>query len=1109
MRFKGDQWSAEQSRPTDPFDRSQPQANLTIPKMADPPGRPPQQELKKILQNDMDQFEQFLKKYDRINSGLLQVPKTDDLIEERDMEDSVRPSTIDLVRTEAEFDSQVRMQPEDNNLELPNESQYLPIAVGEIGQSHYDIEDMENSKAHENDMIRPQMSIDKPLFNSSAYVNIEGEEALHSAPKSHLLDEEQLEGMENDIDWNVSYKPSMNNDSRLFNPEGLPSSNTIQPSLRYSVDKSLAMMINRKPNEFQMPGEQAGSGNFETEQPMNQRVTPNELPHRDNVSKAQQSPGGPVVNFDEVAIKPRTQDFNEQLKNALQKDGKSTANYDLQFDTQIDQQLPRREQNSSRPNTSRFGSKKQSDPEFNESTSQNTSRYQSMRGSGNQESVQERKSRNASSQDKVGVIRNDSQNRIEKRDSLAEFKQLEEAAGSALGTKKREEKERERPVSRNKRPFAKANKTSSSNQLHEAPEVQAAAVTYSETEQQLRALLAVKLRIAMKSEIPVFDEKLMSLLLDLSEQLKQEILEELGKSQENGSAALVQKITLLEIEKANLIAELSSKVSKPAPIEPVAEDSEKQQPPQPDKKPDTLMLKSKRVFEEENELLKKRIRKMEEEFKAKEQKSKDASDELAKKIKNLEQELKDRDKANVSHQRERNVSPLKSKTKTQNSGLNQTSGPGLQLQTVGHNSCAKDGEQLAGSVDRKATDTSKVKTGKTPSKQESSAKGSFSNQDKQDEEQHSKKESLATNALAQQTKGEVDKSSADLSKNSLQHSVEGQTTVDKKESLDKPKSVDLSTSYGDLKKSIDDEKSDTGSTNQQQKQQQYIKAESSAGLPVANSTADPRNSLRKSADKSAQSLQSFGQNSATLTGNKTEKKTEGKIEQKPSTVSVNSRQASRSKVIGSKQEIPALALAKEGVSTDGQSSVRSVPGGPKKPAISKRENTTQSGQKKPIDSKTNALSNASQQAKPVQRAKPLEIRDANPQDRQLLSTICRSFNNPFPGVKNRTANFSVDSYAYTNNKYYQDYLAWKSANRKVVKTAQDNPERTQLFYEDNVQEIVFSTGARRVIFPNQYILVMFQNNDVKQTFPDKTIVYHYAEHNTTQMTMADKKVEVR
>ncbi len=49
--------------------------------------------------------------------------------------------------------------------------------------------------------------------------------------------------------------------------------------------------------------------------------------------------------------------------------------------------------------------------------------------------------------------------------------------------------------------------------------------------------------------------------------------------------------------------------------------------------------------------------------------------------------------------------------------------------------------------------------------------------------------------------------------------------------------------------------------------------------------------------------------------------------------------------------------------------------------------------------------------------------------------------------------------------------------------------------------MIFHNGVKREIFPDGYTIVHFTNNDIKQTLPDQTIIYYFADAQTTQTTL--------
>lgn len=68
--------------------------------------------------------------------------------------------------------------------------------------------------------------------------------------------------------------------------------------------------------------------------------------------------------------------------------------------------------------------------------------------------------------------------------------------------------------------------------------------------------------------------------------------------------------------------------------------------------------------------------------------------------------------------------------------------------------------------------------------------------------------------------------------------------------------------------------------------------------------------------------------------------------------------------------------------------------------------------------------------------------------------------------------------------------------------------KVQRTFEDGKKEVVFANNAKREIFPNGYIVVNYTIGDIKQTLPDNSIIYYYADADTTQITLPDNGLNV-
>ena len=73
----------------------------------------------------------------------------------------------------------------------------------------------------------------------------------------------------------------------------------------------------------------------------------------------------------------------------------------------------------------------------------------------------------------------------------------------------------------------------------------------------------------------------------------------------------------------------------------------------------------------------------------------------------------------------------------------------------------------------------------------------------------------------------------------------------------------------------------------------------------------------------------------------------------------------------------------------------------------------------------------------------------------------------------------------------------ESAEGKITRT-----------YSSGKKEVLFNNGAKREIFPDKYTIVHFVNHDVKQTLPDGSVIYYYAEAQTTQITLENNGLNI-
>lgn len=981
----------------------------------------PQAELTQLLQNDMDQFEQFYKKYDRYNSGFFAPNKPDEQMEERSLISSVRPSTVDLVRTDEHETRHLEIIEEDSN-ELPNDSIYLPIQGAGVGSSRRDSPKRDSLHMLHEDDRQTSLGEDKPLNNSSAYVDIEE----HEVDKKRSTDRSQ--------EFELTARESHGTDLRSFQPPHfVPSQTTISPSLRYSEERrpSVPEEVPRLPSKEEL--QEVYVQNFQTEEPMSSHVQPNAYPREGN--------------------------FRPDMSNGFSSPPTQSLHVS-DYDWPANKRSARESQEEGLPtNPKRHFGRKQPVPEVVEDVEGSASRYHSVRPP-NMTKNPEKTNRNAASQDRIAASPAEKTNnkaRLEPSDSLTEFKRLEDSASKAPAPQKK-------PVGRAvSRPKQVAVRTTPPK------DPPAAVAPVLDTEEQLRRILCTRFTESLGEPPGELDERTLSLIIDLAQQLKLEVVATVEENQKTSHTKLTERIAQLEAEKEAL---LEQQKQPPTVVEAPAEEEGG------DKRPDTLMLKSKRKFEEEIDHLKKRIRKVEEDGKAKEARAKEKVDELLKKVAHLEQELKERDKLGMTARHASPIKPPRGKgyNPGQSQALNQSQGSGIQGQmgAVPSSPKSKRDAETRESGDRKSVSPIRSKQAKPVSKKEPVPKSLLSqnSQVHADAPHDVQSTAVATLHTVAVENGVHPLPDMDMNRDSIGH-------TDSLKSADSKHLGDLS----ELKGQDLSPKEETGSpppvvinVNPAEEEREEVRpaAEAKPEPPKIAQPPQPAvNVLEKAESLSSKKEFSF----------KNEKSNDGRM---------SNRNSSRAKM-GSMKENPQLE-SQQSIKS-GSLSRRNQVGKP--PAAPNRQNEAPT-----------APNPAATASNPIPDAGVAKVVFPNTMtDRQLVTAICRSFANVFPGVRSAKEKFSVEDFGYKANEYFRRFQTWQESKKRVVRSTNNN-ERVQNTYEDKVTEIVFSNGARRFIFPDRYLLVFFQNRDVKQTFPDNTVVYYYAEHDTTQITQPGHQVEV-
>jgi centromere protein J len=69
-------------------------------------------------------------------------------------------------------------------------------------------------------------------------------------------------------------------------------------------------------------------------------------------------------------------------------------------------------------------------------------------------------------------------------------------------------------------------------------------------------------------------------------------------------------------------------------------------------------------------------------------------------------------------------------------------------------------------------------------------------------------------------------------------------------------------------------------------------------------------------------------------------------------------------------------------------------------------------------------------------------------------------------------------------KFPQEYHNKSPSNLKVIEQVIGHDGKIQRLYENGKKEVIFNNGVKREVFPDGYTIVYFNNNDIKQTYPD-------------------------
>jgi len=90
------------------------------------------------------------------------------------------------------------------------------------------------------------------------------------------------------------------------------------------------------------------------------------------------------------------------------------------------------------------------------------------------------------------------------------------------------------------------------------------------------------------------------------------------------------------------------------------------------------------------------------------------------------------------------------------------------------------------------------------------------------------------------------------------------------------------------------------------------------------------------------------------------------------------------------------------------------------------------------------------------------------------------------------------NFEISKEDYHMVFPQKYNTTSQIIEEHTTSENKTVRFYACGKKEIIFPTGARRESHPDGYQVIFFDNNDIRQHFPDKKIVYYFSDQKITQ-----------
>ncbi|CAK83187.1 unnamed protein product (macronuclear) [Paramecium tetraurelia] len=95
----------------------------------------------------------------------------------------------------------------------------------------------------------------------------------------------------------------------------------------------------------------------------------------------------------------------------------------------------------------------------------------------------------------------------------------------------------------------------------------------------------------------------------------------------------------------------------------------------------------------------------------------------------------------------------------------------------------------------------------------------------------------------------------------------------------------------------------------------------------------------------------------------------------------------------------------------------------------------------------------------------------------------------------------IEEFSFDYNSFYKDYLKQSKKKEKLVEKQQRSDGKILKIFKSGKKVVEGMKGFIKEIFPNDYVIVHFPNQDIKQELPNGIKIYYHSKNNSTQSTL--------